>query len=352
MATTGRKPSLARPAALLAALLFAASLTSIAHAPLFLSDTSFTFLVALQLWLLTRFQFRGQLPDLVSAALCNGLAVLVRPIALAWVAPCAVLILLAPAHRVRGHRARGVACALGFAAVAAVIATPWMWRNHRLGAGFTVDTNTGSHLYYYNAVALRSVVTGEPETAVRARLKEQERLAMEAAPERFTSLREREQYRVSQALQQFTRHPWAYARLHVQPMILLPDAPTFFETLGLTRTGRGTLDVLWRRGFGPAVRNYFGDRLHLVLWLAPALAVVALTYAGFLLQLWLWVRQRDLLALVLGATFILYFLVLPGPIAMPRYQLPALPLICGAAGLGLTWLWIRLRPPAERLPSP
>ena len=227
-----------------------------------------------------------------------------------------------------------------------------MWRNHRLGAGFTVDTNTGSTLYYYNAVALESVVTGEPEVAVRARFEERERLAFEATPERDATVRQREAYRVSQALHEFARHPWTYARLHLQPAILLPDAPTFFESLGLTRTRRGTLDVLLRRGFGPALRNYFGDRLSLVWWLAPALAVVAITYAGYLLQLWLWVRRRDLDALLLGAAFFLYYLVLPGPIAMPRYLLPALPLICVGAGLGLTWLWIRFRPPADPLPSP
>ncbi len=128
--------------------------------------------------------------------------------------------------------------------------------------------------------------------------------------------------------------------------MLLPDAPTFFELLGMTKTGRGTLDVLRREGLFAAVSHYFSGKLWLLIPLLPALGIVFLTYLGCGLQLvvWLWRRQWYLAWLFMG--FVAYFLVLPGPIVMPRYHLPALPMMCVMAALCLVAVWRRWRPQA------
>ena len=86
---------------------------------------------------------------------------------------------------------------------------------------------------------------------------------------------------------------WQYTRLHWQPPILFPDAPTFLELLGLTETGQGTLDIFHRQGLVAAVKHYFGDRLWRLLPLAPLLASVGFTYLGCLLQRGRWLLQRQ-----------------------------------------------------------
>ena len=55
---------------------------------------------------------------------------------------------------------------------------------------------------------------------------------------------------------------------------------------------------------------------------------VAVTYAGAALELLRSLLARDRVALFLTATFVLYYLVAPGPITMPRYPPP-----CPAATL-------------------
>ena len=61
-----------------AAALYAANLTSIAHAPVFLSDTLFTFVAAWMFYCFTRFYFKERLIDLWLAIGLNGIATLDR----------------------------------------------------------------------------------------------------------------------------------------------------------------------------------------------------------------------------------------------------------------------------------
>ena len=147
-------------------------------------------------------------------------------------------------------------------------------------------------------------------------------------------------YKLAKAQALIGANKWTYLRFHFQPPILLPDAPSFFELLKLTHTGRGTLDVLHRQGLFAAVKHYFGDRMWLLLPLIPAVIIIGLTYLGCLIELrrWLWRREWFL-------GFFFLYLVLPGPVIMPRYHMPALPLMCIMAAT----VWARLLQRRERL---
>jgi hypothetical protein len=107
------------------------------------------------------------------------------------------------------------------------------------------------------------------------------------------------------------------------------------ELFGVTQGGRGTLDVLNRQGVIAAVKHYFDGKYGVLLLLAPLLAVVVVTYFGFAWQLLSWIRGGEWYLLLMALGFVAYYLVIAGPVVMPRYQLPALPFMCTMAAMAL-----------------
>ncbi|MBP5182781.1 MAG: hypothetical protein J6331_07120, partial [Lentisphaeria bacterium] len=123
-------------------------------------------------------------------------------------------------------------------------------------------------------------------------------------------------------------YPFSYFLLHFRPEVLLPDGAAFFENLRLTRSGRNTWDVINRKGILAGIRHYFGGNLLLPFTAFPLflLAGFVLLFAagGVLVSLW----KKSYFTVLLFLLFCEYFLFMTGPVAMPRYQLPALPFFC------------------------
>ena len=90
------------------------------------------------------------------------------------------------------------------------------------------------------------------------------------------------------------------------------------------------MNVLVTKGLFAAVDHYFEGKLHLVLLLLPLLCITTITYLGTLLLLLyaLFHFRRRWYLWLLFLAFAEFYLFLPGPICAPRYQLPALPLMC------------------------
>ena len=309
---------------LVAAGLYALNLTSLAQAPLYLADTLFAFLAAFGFLFFLRFVIKERLLDLALCVLTAAVAALVKPVTLPWMLPCLFLVAVCPFKPWWKRAVAMGVCLFLFA----LVTGPWMARNAAVGAGLRLDTNAGNTLYYHNAAALMSVVTGTAAESFRQQWRQEAEAHFRQHPARFARPAAREQYKLAAARAVIRRHPLTYLRLHLQPYVLLPDAPTFFELLGITSGGRGTLDVLHRRGLPAAVSHYFNGRLGWLLLLLPLLAVSAVTVLGAVLLLAVWIRRfRVYLALVFLA-FVGYYVLIPGPVAMPRYQLPALPMMC------------------------
>jgi 4-amino-4-deoxy-L-arabinose transferase-like glycosyltransferase len=308
--------------------LWGLNITSIAAAPMILSDTLYTHFTAWQVYAFLRFWRRGSGAALGVSILMNALGTLIRPAGLFWVVPMAVIIMVQTRWGL-WRRLLAVACGL---LLTAAIWTPWMLRNARLGAGFRLETTIGTFLYYYNAAAVMAGVTGESSTAIAERwMAEDERLFAEE-PNRFADEASRVDHQVRQGLAIFKRHPVRWLLRYANPLILLPDVPTFLENLGLTQTGQGTLGVLNSEGLLAAVRHYFAGRYFGLAMTVPLLLVVAVGYllCGWQLVRWLFQWRWD--GLLLFAGLALYFLVLSSPAPAPRYQLPALPMLLAVAG--------------------
>lgn len=320
----------------IAALLYSLNMTAIAAAPLVLSDTLFVFVAAWQFFFFVRFYRTERLLDLWFSVGLAALACLVRPSNLPWIVPALFLILIFTRKSWR-KRALGAAGAL---VVFALVLSPWMLRNRAVGAGFRLDTNMGNTLLYHNVPALLSKVTPDSAETWRSGFQRECEELFRAEPERFATPASQVEYKVERAKGFIRQHPWLYARLHIQPFILLPD-PALLELLGWTQGGRGTLNVFHTQGVVAAIRHYLGGQFGVLVPLLPLGVAIGLAYLGCAFQLLRWIAARQVYLFFLFMGFVPFYLVLPGPIVMPRYHLPALPLICVMAGLALCWLWQR-----------
>lgn len=321
-----------------AGLLFALNPTALAASPLLLSDTLFVFLVAIQLWFFTRFHFKKLKFYLLLSAFAAGCAVLVRPTNLLWFAPCVFLVLIEDCGTMKTRfTAAALALALFFAPV-----LPWMLRNAAVEAGFTISTNSGRTLRYHNGAVLRAKLEGGSPEKIRRGLMAADRRLFDDKPEMYATEASREEHRLKLFKQQFAANPIKYLWLHCSNWpVLLPDAPSFLQLLGLSRHGTGTFDIMVKKGVGAAVEHYFGGRYWLLAILAPLLAVAGLTYAGCAVCLLAWLLTKRWVLFFMFLAFVEYYLFMPGPITMPRYHLPALPMMCVMAAMAVQWIQSR-----------
>lgn len=315
-------------AGMIAAGFVALNITAVALSPMYLTDSFFTFFVAWQLYFFSLLYLRKDLRWCYPGVILAALSVLIRPISVLWYIPAAFLILIVPKINLKKKLIAALTCVAIFWA----IVFPWMLRNHYVGAGFCVDINTGA-MYHQNGAMLISKVKGTSYEAEKQRiLKELEQEFADAA--KYPDEKSQVDYRLKKLRELIMQHPLIYLSMHFKPQIMLPDAPTLFELLGFTQSDRGTLDVMQRHGIIAAVKFYFAGQLWLLLLLIPLLIVVLCCYAGCAIQLGIWLWEKNIFLIFFFLAFAEYYLLLPGPITVPRYHLPALPLIAvmGATG--------------------
>jgi 4-amino-4-deoxy-L-arabinose transferase-like glycosyltransferase len=328
-----------RRAGWFAAFLWCLNITSIAAAPMVLSDTLYTFFVAWQVYMFLVFWRDSSVAALKWSVVINAFGTLIRPAGLFWILPLVFLILCMTSWTVR----RRVLVAVLSVILSFAVWTPWMARNARLGAGFRLETTIGTFVYYYNAAAVMASVTGESSTDIAERWMAEDEKYFEENPELFPDEASRVDYQVHKGMEVFLAHPSIWLMRYANPMILLPDIPTFLEIQGVTQSGRGTLGVLNSEGLKAAVEHYFGGRTIWLWIMSPFLLVVGLTYLFCLVELGHWVWMRRWGDILVFAGLALYFLVLSSPAPAPRYQLPALPMMLSMAGAAMArWtLWRR-----------
>jgi 4-amino-4-deoxy-L-arabinose transferase-like glycosyltransferase len=321
----------------IAAALLACNLTAVVNSPMLLSDTLYGFITAWQLFFFIRFHFKREFQFFLAAMAFAALGTLIRPIGLMWVIPGVFLCLIQP--EIKWPHKLGIAIA-GTVLFLCII-FPWMARNRSVGAGFSIDANTGS-MYHQNGAMLLSRVNGtsyevEKQQILKALDKEF------ADSEKYPDTASQQKYRVQKFRELIMQHPFTYLTLHFRPAILLPDASRLFELLGLTTGGRGTLDVIHRKGIIAGVKHYFGDRLWMLFLLIPALIIPAVTYAGCLAQLGIWIYNKNVYLIFFFLAFVEYFFFLPGPITVPRYQIPALPLMTVMAAIAIPSFIVKVK---------
>jgi glycosyltransferase involved in cell wall biosynthesis/4-amino-4-deoxy-L-arabinose transferase-like glycosyltransferase len=328
-----------RGTGILAALLMSLNITSIAAAPLYLSDTLFSLCVAFQFCFFVRAMWTGKRGDRWVAMLLAGLAVLIRPIGLLWLFPAVVMIVMLSREMFLQQIMRVVLAIVIFA----LPVGSWMLRNKSVGGGLRVGTNIGSTLLYHNCAATESMRTGKPAPELRSRWQRQAAEEFKKFPAKYPDVDSRTSYLTARASEIIRLHPVSFLKGFVNPMILAPDVPSFLQLLGVTRGEKGTHDILKRQGLLAAAKYYFEDKLWVLLPLVPLVLVVLLTYGACLLLLLNSLRVKEWRIMLLLLGFAGYYLLLPGPIVALRYQLPALPIICVLAARALVLLRSNLK---------
>jgi 4-amino-4-deoxy-L-arabinose transferase-like glycosyltransferase len=279
----------------------------------------------------------NRLVFLVAATVMVGLMTLCRPISLLWIIPQCFILLCETRLRFSRRLARVVLSIVVFAATL----FPWYLRNRIQDGAWFLTTNTGYTLLLHNAATLEARRTRQSAEALRAEWNRETEAEFAAHPDRYRTAHEQNAYRVRRARALICQAPLLYARLHLQPYVLLPNITAFFELIGQTQPHRGTLDVLNRLGLAAAARHYFGDRAWLVAFVAPWIALLGLIYLGVCLGLMRWLAQRRWIELLLFLAFAVYYLLLPGPVTPPRFREPAMPMMILTAVAGFVWVFAR-----------
>ncbi len=321
---------------LIAAALYSFNPTVMANRPMLLSDTLFGFFAALQLCFFLLFLKRRRIRDFVLTLAVAGAGALIRPINSVWFIPALFILAVLPEMGWKSKLKAGVA---GVAVFFAVI-TPWQIRNAVNGAGFCIDVNTGA-MYHQNGAMILAEVNGtDYETEKQRILAENEQLFTDR--ERFPDWKSREEYRIGKFKELLIRYPHIWIPQHFSPYVLLPDIPTLCEVadLGGMTANRGTLNVLKTQGVVAAVKHYFHGKIYLPFVLIPLLIPVILTYAGTFVMVLNGIKLRRWIMLLTVLAFVEYYFFLPGAITVPRYQIPALPLMTVLAALQLR-IWKR-----------
>ena len=344
VALTGRALA-GRRAGFWAAVLYALNLTALANAPLILADSLLGFFCAWQVFFLVRAWRTKRLRDFLFGSGFAALAALTKPVNLPVFL---VLIPLALAPAIFRSWKKAAGAVLLTALVFCALLMPWMIRNQLVGAGFVLDRNSGLTARHNTAAILARVNGTDIDT---------ERTALEAEAEAAVPVRVRPETGVFNAFEKemeqdswylvryrkaIFEHPGAAAATHLfQEWILLPDLPNFLQNLGLRTGERGTLAVLRKDGVLAAFRHYMDGSYAAAFLAMPFLIVFAALWALTAAGVWIYARKRRWTVLTLLAVFVLYYLAVPGPVLMPRYQIPALPFACAMAGAVISVCGIR-----------
>ncbi len=315
-------------------MLYAVSLLSIISCQHILSNSLFTFFLSLQILFYIRFFREGRTRDLLVSVLLLGIMTLIRPTASYWI--FILLGMLLFKRPLPGNRR--LFRILITAVIFAVICAPWIARNIQRGAGFRLVSNTAKTVRYYFAAAVEAEVTGIPAGKIRTEWKEADIALFESNPGLFPDENAKAGYKREKGLETIRRYPLVFFKLSAIPYVLFPAVDAFYEHIGLSAGGNGTLDVLTRKGHWAAVEHYFDGKTRLLIPVIPWILVLGLTYIACIRGLFICFRERNWGNILSFAFFALYYIVLLGPLTLSRYRLPAMPAIVLMAGLGMT-LW-------------
>lgn len=315
-----------------AGTIYAVSLLPIISSQHVLSDSLFTFFLSLQILFFLRFFREGRTRDLLVMVLLLGTMTMIRPTASYW-----IFILLGLLLMVRplpgNHRWKRIfISALIFAAICA----PWIARNVHQGAGFRLVTNSAKTVRYYFAAAVEAENTGVPAGTIRNEWKAADLKYFEGNPELFPDVDSRTNYKTQKGLEIIRNDPVVFIKLSAKPYVLFPAVDAFYEHIGVSAGGKGTLDVLTRQGPWAAVVHYFDGKTWLLIPVLPWILILGITYLACVRGLYICIREKDRGALLSFVFFALYYIALLGPLTLSRYRLPAMPAIALMAGLGIT----------------
>lgn len=332
-----------RRVGLYAAVFQALSPVAAAASVRILSDSVFAFLLTLTVLLVVHHIKTGRWWSVLSAGLVAAMACYVRPVGLLC---CAVVAVVLLARHGGGWKRSGA-----FAGVVLALLGPWLVRNFVVADYLGMSSFAGDSMYYFSAAEVLARVDNIDVASERWRLRSEDRAATDLADESLTSGQAARRRR-DRALGIILAHPLTYAKVHLRGSVgfLLPGITDVMEVTGLTAGGKGTLDVLHRRGLWPAIRHYVAGGSWAIWLCAPAVILLVAKYALCLVAVVSGAVKSMASAGWLMGLLILALALAGGPAATARFRVPVVPLLSVIASCGLVLLIdrFRTRPAGDR----
>ena len=307
---------------IIASLLLALNPMAVTFSPLFLPDTLFLCMVALQTWFFLRFIKNAFGLNLITSVIFAALGALIRPVNALWIFPCIFVLCF--------YRKTELRLRLNYMLVALLLfgflLMPWILGSKYHGIGWRIDS-ISSEALLKNTAALQGKQTGGNPYLIAKEFRERLKQHYAENPEKFRTLGEQLDHQDKEMIGRILKHPFRYLSLHFNPKILSQDLSELMRNWGILKPPRIMVMSLMV--------------LCLVLYMGTALGLGWYLLAAL--------DQKSLLSFLLLLLFSGYYFLMPGAIAVPRYQLPALPFLYLAAGYGLICLHGLVR--EKRLPE-
>ncbi len=298
------------------------SILAIVYCSKILSETIFTFLFILILFLLQRsinnFKYRKQNIKLLSVIVISLLSVFVCYIRAIFL-PLSIFfnIIIYCFNRKFLMFFLGVSVILGCIGI-------WCVRNYEVANYIGFSSVSSINLYRYNACAVKAVKANKSY--------QNQQNFFDYKLKKYPSQYEKAQFAKKRGMEIIINNPILYMRLHLKGDIktLFPAIGEFYQIFGYKIGGSGTLAVINTKGLFEGVKHYFLGNIHLFFYAIPLTAFLLLKYLTFLYAFFYIIFFKDNTEKILHFIYlliVLYFLIVPGPLATPRFRVPVEPLL-------------------------
>lgn len=303
--------------ALLAGLLYAMNPFAVFYSNMILSETLFTFILAVATFLFTRFNQSDRKTDMVLSSLLTGVAIFFRPIALY------VPFLFAACFFISGQKIRdAMTRSLIFVMVSFTVLAPWYVRNYRDYGRWTLSGISDFNYvvsFAPEVLMLRDDLRSVATTDVNGKIEYYQKALRLKAEERYGRLQDDSSGAGS-------------GLLLVEAKRVVHDNLPLFIGSHLVNIGRVLLP------YRPDFRKITGADSTMILFIpfAADLLIMASFAGGVAVFLKRRARRGfDRKALTVMLVLIAYFSFAPGIVGYARFRVPVLPYISVFSALGL-----------------
>jgi hypothetical protein len=304
---------------ILASLFQVISILAIVYTSKILSETIFTFLVILTLFLLqrlvTKLKYEKQKIRYRSIIIISFLSSILCYIRFIFF-PLSIFLIIIVYCFSRKIRI----LILGIIIIIGCIGI-WCIRNYEVAnyPGFSSVSNI--LLYRYNACAVESVKNN--------RSYDTQQKIFDANLKKYPSQAKQAEFSKNHGMKILTENPVLYLNLHLRGDVktLFPAIGELYKMLGYKIGSSGTLAIINSKGLYAGVKHYFSGNLHLFFYAIPVIIFLFLKYLAFLLAfIYIFFTKNNTgngkLMHLIYLIIILYFLLIPGPAATPRFRVP------------------------------
>ena len=329
-----------RRVGLIAGLFAALSMNLIIFSSQILTDTAFVTFFTSFLYLAARFLKSPSNWTIALAGLFGGLSLAVRPVPAIMLAaglPLVLYLSYVRSHRLIATLFAGLLFVLG---VVLPIA-PVLLRNVTQYGSWKLMSEGGDHLAYWIVPLVAQRADGTPyQRSVETMRVRYERRLLELGVDRQANPFQLDEIKTDVAREAMNGLPaaafikaWldgmlvnlAAPAIIMDPRVRALPKPSFYDTAGKTLWARGSAYFFEGRGLYPAL---------LLLGLAAGVPVLFLQAQGFFILYLRWPGVALLSGLV-----VLYFLLISGPVATPKYRLPIEPVLIVLTAIAVDWWW-------------